>query len=62
MLSYVPSCPKAFSPSWLHTDLSREELFIGLGLVWGFGSKQLQGNQIKVFKQCQEGKEKPSLF
>lgn len=40
----------------------RRSCFIEVGLVWGFGSKQLQGNRNKVFKQCQGGKEKPSLL
>lgn len=62
MLSHVPSCPKAFSLSCLHTDLSKEELFIWAGSVQEFGSKQLQGNQKKVFKQYQGGKEIPSFL
>lgn len=62
MLSHVPSCPKAFSPSCLHTDLSKAELFLGAESVQGFGAKQLQGNQNKVFKQYQGGKEIPSFL
>lgn len=45
VLSRIPSCPKAFPPSQPCSDLSKEELFIKLGLVWSFGSEPLSGSR-----------------